>query len=219
MSRLLPPDIAWSYTLAGSLTPGRPSDTGNIHRLVVTNPEPPPDLNLPTLSPYPDDAGDADALILRREAATPTRVLQTMAGASVIEFHTHGFIANDVDETSYLVLSPELGRQYALTAPDIAKVKLQAAPLVILGACHAAMSSRSLEGGMGLPEAFLRSGARAVIASPDTIQDRSAYVFFAAVRNRVLAGIDPARAVRDERVNRLKLMPEDSWVSGVVVFE
>jgi len=142
-----------------------------------------------------------------------------MTDASIIEFHTHGFIANDVSEASYLVLSPEIDRQYAMTASDVAQTKLQAAPLVILGACHSATSSRSLEGGMGLAEAFLRSGARAVIASPDAIQDQGAHTFFAVVRDRVLQGISPAIAVRDERMRRLAASDSDTWITGVVVFE
>jgi CHAT domain-containing protein len=142
-----------------------------------------------------------------------------MRDASVIEFHTHGYIANDVSEASYLVLSPEVDRQYAMTARDVARVKLEASPLVILGACHAAASSRSLEGGTGLAEAFLRSGARAVVASPDAVQDLGAYAFFTAVRNRVIGGADVATALRDERVQRRTSSRDDAWTSGVVVFE
>jgi len=154
---------------------------------------------------------------LRGADATPSRVLLAMRDAAVIELHTHGFIANDVSEASYLVLSPELDEQYAMTARDVAGAELTAAPLVILGACHAAASSRSLEGGIGLAEAFRRAGAGAVIASPDPVQDLGAYGFFTAVRERVAAGADPAVALRDERVKRLA--ERDSWVAGVVVFE
>jgi CHAT domain-containing protein len=158
-------------------------------------------------------------VVLRGTDATPSRVLVAMRDASVIEFHTHGILGNDVSESSYLVLSPELDRQYALTAHDLADVKLAGRPLVILGACHAAESSKSLEGGVGLPEAFLRSGARAVIASPDAIQDLGAGAFFTAVRERVLQGADPAVAVRDARLHRPAMSHDDAWVSGVVVFE
>jgi CHAT domain-containing protein len=157
--------------------------------------------------------------VLRGVEATPSRVLLAMRDASVIEFHTHGFIGNDLTEASYLVLSPELDRQYALTAADVAQVRLAAAPLVILGACHAAASSRSLVGGTGLAEAFLRSGARAVIASPDAVPDLGATALFAAVRDRVVRGADPAVALRDERSRRLAQSPDDTWLSGVVVFE
>ncbi|HEX2689057.1 MAG TPA: CHAT domain-containing protein, partial [Kofleriaceae bacterium] len=216
--RLLPPDLAWSYRLTGSTSSGaRPAAT-EAHRLAVANPEVPSDLKLPPLGPYPEEPGSAD-VVLRGADATPTRVLLAMRNASVIEFHTHGFIGNDVSETSYLVLSPELDRQYALTAADVAQVKLDAAPLVILGACYAASSSRSLEGGMGLAEAFLRSGARAVVASPDAIPDLDAPAFFAAIREQITRGVDPAIALRNERVRRLATSHDDAWVSGVVVFE
>jgi len=212
-ARLLPEDIAWSYLVKG----GAPATaaTRDARRLVVVNPEAPPELNLPALAPFPG-ADVPGGELLRGHDATPTRVLHAMQDAAVIEMHTHGYIANDVSEASYLVLSPEIDKQYAMTASDVARVKLTASPLVILGACHAAASSRSLEGGMGLAEAFLRSGARAVVASPDAVQDLGAYDFFSAIRDRVLAGADVATALRDERVRR---GPADAWMSGVVVFE
>lgn len=216
--RLLPPDLAWSYLLAGARPPATPPITGARH-LIIANPVTAPDLKFPPLNPYLDDPRDGNATVLRGGDATPTRILQAMRGASMIEFHTHGFIANDVSESSYLVLAPEPDRQYAVTASDVAGIKLEAAPLVILGACHSALSSSSLEGGMGLAEAFLRSGAHAVIASPDAVQDLGAFEWFRAVRERVMHGAPAAAAVRDERLKRLATSRDDPWVSGIVVFE
>lgn len=220
--RLLPQDMAWSYLLPGPPSPAAspaPSPAAaESPRLVVANPETLPDLKLPPLAPYPAGT-EPGAAVLRGADATPSRVLLAMRDASVIEFHTHGILGNDVSESSYLVLSPELDRQYALTADDVASVQLAARPLVILGACHAADSSKSLEGGIGLPEAFLRSGARAVIASPDAVGDLGAAGFFAAVRERVLRGADPAVALRDERLHRSSQAHDEPWVAGVVVFE
>ncbi|MGH9889481.1 MAG: CHAT domain-containing protein, partial [bacterium] len=212
---LLPRDLAWSYTLPRS-TPARPAATGK--RVVVANPLPPTDLKLPPLGPLPEESS-ATTTVLRGADATPSRVLQTIRDASVVEFHTHGFIANDVSEASYLVLSPEVDGHYAMTARDVVQAKLDAAPLVILGACHAATSSRSLEGGIGLAEAFLRAGARAVVASPDAVPDLGAQAFFAAVRDRVTHGADPAVAVRDERARLLAASPDHAWIAGIVVFE
>jgi tetratricopeptide (TPR) repeat protein len=221
LGRLLSPDIAWSYLVAGPApAPARPrsAEPPESSRLVIANPETLPDLKLPPLAPYPA-APEPGSTVLRGADATPSRVLVAMRDASVIEFHTHGLLGNDVSESSYLVLSPELDRQYALTARDVAGIDLVGRPLVILGACHAADSSRSPESGVGLPEAFLRSGARAVIASPEAIEDLGAGPFFTAVRERVMRGVDPAVAVRDERLHRLAVSRDDTWVSGVVVFE
>lgn len=216
--RLLPPELAWSYLLDDRAPPPVP-DAASPHRLVVANPQTPPELGLPALGPYPEEPGAAGVTVLRGPDATPSRVLLAMQDASVIELHTHGFLADDVFEASHLVLSPELDQHYALTAGDVAHIQLAASPLVILGACHAATSSRVLEGGMGLPEAFLRAGARAVIASPEVVADLGAYGFFAAVRDRVARGQDPAAALRDERMHQLAASHDDTWVSGVVVFQ
>ena len=214
--RLLPPELAWSYLLTDPVAPGA---ARSDRRLVIANPEAPPELNLPALGAYPEEPAGSGVTVLRGRDATPSRALAAMQDASVIEFHTHGLLADDLFEASHLVLSPELDRSYALTADDIARVRLTAAPLVALGACHAAASSRSLEGGMGLAEAFLRAGARAVIASPDEVPDLGAQAFFAAVRDRVLAGAAPAVALRDERMHHLAASRDDTWVSGVVVFQ
>jgi cellulose synthase operon protein C len=214
-ARILPPDLAWSYVLPGS--PRTPAAAPGP-RLVVGNPQTPPQLNLPPLGPLPAEPGPGVTL-LRGAEATPTSVLLAMRDAATIELHTHGFLANDVSEASHLVLTPELDHQYTITARDVARVELTAAPLVVLGACHAAASSRSLEGGMGLPEAFRRAGARAVIASPGAVQDLGAHAFFTAVRERVLQGTSPAVAVRDERVRRSARSRDDDWVADVVVFE
>jgi len=214
--RLLPPDIAWSYLVSDPVPPVHPA---SAKRLVVANPDAPPELGLPALATYPDEPPGSPAIILRGADATPNRAVAAMHGASVIEFHTHGIIADDLFEASRLVLSPDLDRQYVLTPRDVARAHLDASPLVILGACRSATSSRALEGGMGLAEAFLRSGASAVIASPDAVPDRGALPFFAAVRDRVVAGAAPAVALRDERTRRLAVAPDETWVSSVVVFE
>jgi hypothetical protein len=62
-----------------------------------------------------------------------------------------------------------------------------------------------------------------VIASPDPVQDLGAQAFFAAVRERVAGGADPAVAVRDERqAFAARARPgqhDNAWVAGVVVFE
>ena len=61
-------------------------------------------------------------------------------------------------------------------------------------------------------------GPVSMIASPDAVQDRDALPFFSAIRDRVLAGADPAVALRDERMRRAASR-DDAWVAGVVMFE
>src|SRR5262249_2325593 len=163
LGRLLPPSVAWSYLVAGAARPapgpgsprsGEPADSS---RLVITNPETLPDLKLPPLAPY-SAAPEPGTTALHGADATPSRVPVARRDGWVIASHPHGIVGSDVSESSYLVLPPEVDRQYALTARDVAGIELAGRPLVILGACHAADSSRSPESGVGLPEAFLRSG-------------------------------------------------------------
>jgi CHAT domain-containing protein len=141
-----------------------------------------------------------------------------MRDASVIELHTHGFVDRGLSDASYLALSPDGEGRYALTAADVEASQLRGAPLVILAACHAAASAPFPDEGVGLPLAFVRAGARAVVASPAAVDDASAGSFFAAVRARIVGGASPPAAVRDERTRRLGSTTSD-WTSDVIVYE
>jgi hypothetical protein len=213
--RLLPPAIAWSYRLHGAPPPG---ETIAPSSLVVSDVLQPPDLA--RLAPFsPADApGGPPRVELSGSRATPSVVLEAAARATEIELNVHGVIDPSVSDASYLVLSRDADGRYVLTAAEIAAARFHGAPLVILAACHAATVAPYLHEPWGLPLAFIRAGARAVLATPGVVDDASAGVFFGAVRARVRAGQPPAAALRDERIAWLRNSPE-SWVRDVMVFE
>jgi hypothetical protein len=211
-ARLLPGPIAWSYRLRGSAGP-HPVRPG--HRLVVSDADPPAYLGLPRLFPH---TGVSDAVVMRGSAATPARVVSAMRDASVIEFHTHGFVNRGLSDASFLALTPEPDGRYALTAADVQASELRGAPLVILAACQAAAGAPFLDENVGLPLAFMRAGAAAVLASPTAVNDADADAFFGAVRARIAKGASPAVAVRDERMLRVAAKSSD-WFLDVVVYQ
>jgi hypothetical protein len=214
---LLPPDLAWSYRGRSSAAEAPPPT--HPHVVTVAEAVPPSELKLAplqamTLAPIPG-ASHQD---LRGAEATPAGVLGAIPGADVVELHAHGFIDLTRSDASLIALSPEADGHFALNARQIADVRLPRAPLVILAACHAAYTAPYHHEPWGLPHAFLLAGARAVIASPETISDAEAGGFFRTVEQRILAGTDPAIALRDERVRQLARAPA-SWTRTVLLFD
>jgi cellulose synthase operon protein C len=225
---LLPRDMAWAFRTG---TPVRASATGTGRRMqvVVANIAPPPGLGLAPLRPIADAPG---ATLLEGPAATPARVLAAAASASLIEIHAHGLLARDnapstdgqeegtdaADaDTSLLVLAPGSDGGYALGGREIRRTRLRGAPVVVLAACHASATGSAFHSTWGLADAFMKAGARAVIASPDPIDDGDAAAFFAALRARLAAGEDAAAALRAERVAR-RDPRERGWIDRLVVF-
>ncbi|MFP2932210.1 CHAT domain-containing protein, partial [Pyxidicoccus sp. 3LG] len=213
---LLPSDLAWSYQTGAkrvvpSVSAPRP--------LVVHDVEAPASLGLPRLSSWSLPAESSLRRVeLTGAAATPSRLLAELADATEVEIHAHGLVNLGVSDASLLVMAPEAGGRYALTAGEVRRQQLKGAPVVLLGACQAARTAPYLHSPWSLPVAFAEAGARAVIASPIDIPDAEAGPFFSRVMQRIRSGTPASVALRDERIRVLASQP-DSWVKTVVVFE
>jgi cellulose synthase operon protein C len=222
-SRLLPGKLAWGYLRGDGLAP---TIHKPINRLVIFDARPPARLGLSPLLTSPSLAATAEGETvepLRGAAATPRAALARAMAADVIEWHVHGLLDPEVSDAAALALSPELdpaGQEGTslLTAADILAVKLPRRPGVILGACHAGLSARYGAYQWSLPLAFLRAGARWVIASPTPIEDVEAPAFFASVWRRIMAGAPPAVALRDERNQARWQRSYKDWIADVVIF-
>ncbi len=211
---LLPPDVAWSFFTPKperSLAPALPA-----RHLVITDVQAPPQFQLARLGTW--GKAPAGSFLLSGAQATPGRVLEEMARATEIEAHVHGVINLAVSDASFLVLSPEPGGRYALTADEVGERRLEGAPLVILAACRAAHTAPTLHEPFSLPGAFIQAGARTVLAATVDIPDTEAGAFFDAVRERIRSGQPAANALRDVRVRWLQDNPS-SWVRSVLVFD
>jgi hypothetical protein len=213
---LLPPSLAWSYRWGPEHK--APAPAGQPRRLVISDVEAPASLGLPRLSPWVPAQEGASRTVLSGAQATPSRVLAEMVDADEIDVHAHGLVNLGLSDASLIVLSPQPGGQYALTAGEVRRQNLKRSPVVLLASCRAAQTVPYLHEPWSLPTAFLDAGARAVIASPTDIPDAEAGRFFEAVRARLRAGEPPAVAVRNERLVILEGEPR-SWVRTVVIFE
>lgn len=211
LPELLPPEIAWSYrgrtARVTSPLPAKPTV------FVVADTRPPSDLELAPLSvanlaPIPS----ASYIELRGDAASPERTLAGLPRGDAIEIHSHGYMNLGANDASLIALSPGNDGKFSLDARAIAAQPLPKAPVVILAACHAGYSAPYRHESWGLPRAFLLAGARVVLASPDAIPDADA-ALFRAVEARILAGVDPAVALRDARVTAAP------WARSILLFD
>lgn len=216
-AELLPPDVAWAYRVGpGSARASSPL----AHRLVVTDIEPPEVLRR-ILPPLPTSAPaevPTDMTLLSGAEATPSRVLEVMRDATEISIHTHGMIDQGVSEASFLVLSKDDEGHFTLTARDVRKARLTGHPMVLLAACYAGQTTPSLHESFGLPIAFLRAGARGVLAATEQIPDREAALFFEPVLARIREGEAPATVLRDAR-QAWRAQRGPGWVDKVLLFQ
>jgi len=209
---LLPPEIAWSEVVRRGAAP----DSSSGSRVVIAGALPPASLRLPQLRSAPP--ASTGAIRLEGAAATPSRVLEALRGAALVEIHAHGVVDAEVADASYLALSPEPSGKFAFTASDLKGAALTRHPLVLLAACHAAETTPFLEEGYGLPESFVAAGARAVLAATAPLPDAQSEPFFRPLLDHIQSGMPPAEALRDARVAwRAAHCP--SWADSVLLFE
>ncbi|WP_164016613.1 CHAT domain-containing protein [Pyxidicoccus trucidator] len=215
---LLPPDLAWRYRV-GPATARVPTTSLPTQHLVVANVETPMSLRLARLPSWESAREQPGQWVeLEGPQATPSRVLEAMTRATDIEVHAHGMVDRSLSDATVIALAPEHDGRYALTAEAIRKVRLEGAPMVLLGACSAARLPPLLHQTSSLPQAFVDSGARAVFAATVDIPN-TAGRFFQAVRERIHAGAGPAQALREERQRWLREERSAQWVTRVLLYE
>jgi cellulose synthase operon protein C len=205
---ILPDELAWRYRSPAARSQG-PARSGT--RLIVTEVEPPSHIGLPALKGRPDETG---AVVLRGPAATPRRVLTAATLAAEIQIHAHGWVDVDEPSAAALILSPDVDGDYVLDAARLRTLELKHRPLVILAACHAGRVQYS-ERPWGLADAFLRAGARAVVAGTGEVLDSASAESMSLLAARTRTGRDVAEVLRDLRVARR----DQPWLNSILVFE
>jgi len=143
-----------------------------------------------------------------REAATDP----ALAGYRILHVSTHGRIDTERPELSQLVFSrfdPQgQPRNGSLLAHEIYDLDLPA-DLVVLSACETALGEEVRgEGLVGLTQGFLSAGAAGVLVSLWRVDDRATARLMERFYRRLLAGEDPASALRQAQ---LSLRRETDW--------
>lgn len=115
-----------------------------------------------------------------------SRVLSLLPEADIIHFAVHG-VTEDAGGTAHLQLVKDARADGALRATEVARVTLKNAPLVVLSVCDSAQGTPN-QGDeiVGVVDrAFLKAGARSVVASRwpvhDGASERFMSVFYAGL--------------------------------------
>jgi hypothetical protein len=200
----------WHYVLGPA-----PAPASRHRHVIVANPAIPPEAGLAPLAPrtWPEQGKDDE--IITGAAATPERVLASIADASLVEIHSHGTL--EPLGSPVIALAPGTGG-WTLGVEQIRSARLTGAPVVVLADCSGGVAAKFEHEAEGLPLAFRAAGASAVIASLADIPDREAAEFFDAVVSQISAGTSPAKAVARVRAEKMKGDPT-SWMQHVVVFQ
>jgi cellulose synthase operon protein C len=222
---LLPPEWAWAYAgpspRTGPATP--PRLASSRVRLVIADVPTPPELDLDPLAPWTAHPRPSTELVYRGGPdATPTEILRRAPEADEIDFHVHGVLDRALSTAPYLVLAPDPGGRYALTAEAVRNVPLwRRSPVVLLAACEAARRGEGGRGSWSLPRAFLEAGARAVVAAPSDIPDAEAGAFFEEISDALDRAASAAAAV--QQVRHRHASPARAgrapWFDDIIVFE
>jgi CHAT domain-containing protein len=130
----------------------------------------------------------------------------------VIHFATHGVLNETQPEKSGLILSlvNKKGQSVDgyLRLGDIYNLKLSA-DLVVLSSCDSGLGKDlSSEGIIGLPRAFLRAGAKSVIATLWKVEDRATAELMTHFYAHLHQGESPSSALRSAQ---LELSREKQW--------
>ena len=131
---------------------------------------------------------------LYQEAATPNAVVSRVRGQDVVHFGCHGTFDPEAPEQSGLMLSGGwLTVQRIITELHIDRTKLATIGACLSGRVHV----RQAEEHVGLVQAVMSAGARAVVASLWPVNDAATRALFEAFYAGIEAGKSPAVALSD----------------------
>jgi CHAT domain-containing protein len=136
-------------------------------------------------------------VVYARDAARPGAYVAANPGRfSWIHFVAHATASPSAPLQSAVILSRGPGAEYHLYARNVVQVPLHA-DLVTISACHSAGAKIFAgEGLVGFSWAFLKSGARNVIAGLWDVNDRSTAEMMADLYRELGRGARPAEALR-----------------------
>jgi CHAT domain-containing protein/tetratricopeptide (TPR) repeat protein len=189
----------------------RPARTATMAKLLLIGNPQSPDNRYPPLEHATAEMtaisghfGSGDETVLSGPAATPAAYSRAMPGNyDLIHFVAHGTASRPSPLDSAIVLSAD-GTSHNLYARDIVLTPL-VARLVTISACDSAGTrTYSGEGLVGLSWAFLRAGAREVIAALWEVNDASTAQLMDRLYAGIAAGATPAEALRAAKLAMLK---------------
>ena len=144
--------------------------------------------------------------LLTGDAARRDTVLALLRTANVFHFAGHAVFSGDRPELSFLAFArPRSGATGALSAREIAQLRLSNLELVVLSACQTLSARSSRTGGVaGLAASFLRAGAPAIVSTLWDVSDDVTGPLLTGFHQRLAAGIPAPDALREAQLEALK---------------
>lgn len=180
-----------------------------LERLVVAAPRPLP-AGLAELAHALEEAravtGEqpgARVRLLAGTEASEERVAELLPSARIVHFATHGILDDERPAYSRLGLAPGGDQDGWLFAYEV-EARALAAERVFLSACETLGGSGRGEGFLGLTRAFLRAGARSVVATSWAIDDEASCALVRHYEGALAAGEEPIAALRSAQVAVLR---------------
>ncbi|HNT22761.1 MAG TPA: CHAT domain-containing protein [Anaerolineales bacterium] len=138
--------------------------------------------------------------------ATRQAVEQRMPAFGILHLASHGLVDGENPNESYVVLGETEGESGLLKAGEVARMHLPA-DLVCLSACQTGLGRISGDGVLGLSRAFLAAGARAVLVSLWSVDDRATAELIRVFYQVYLSEDDKALALQ-QAMRALRAQPE-----------
>ena len=146
--------------------------------------------------------------VFLREQAREAVYRRHAPEADIIHLGCHGLVDGDDPSYAGVVLSAGEGstEDAWLQSYEIAEIGLRRGPLVVISACHVAAGRLSgAEGILGLSRAFTQAGARTVVASFWSVEDRvTVQLIDRFYRSLATEGSDATRAIATARREHLE---------------
>jgi CHAT domain-containing protein len=157
---------------------------------------------------FVSDAFGDHASVYRASQATPSQYLASQPGKfGIVHFTAHAEANAESPLDSAVILSRDDNAPaggYKLYARDVAERPLSA-DLVTISACRSAGErTYAGEGLVGFAWAFLRAGARRVIAGLWDVDDRSTAMLMGRAYSSLAAGASPSQALRTAKLEMIR---------------
>jgi len=142
----------------------------------------------------------ADSHLLLGGEATRPNFLNGLRGAEIVHFAGHAIENTELPAQSALLLAKSGDDDGVLTAAEIATVDLSRARVVVLSACGSNAGKVSVGGRISIADAFLRAGAKTVVATLWDADDAGAEPMLVRFHKSLQKGSTAAEALRDAQI-------------------
>jgi CHAT domain-containing protein len=146
----------------------------------------------------------AHSELLVGSQATKDRFLSSCSKAEVVHYAGHAKSNSELPERAALFLAEAGRNDGVLRAGEIEKVDLHNVRLVVLAACGSNVGRFSVQGPLSVAGAFLKAGAKNVLATLEDQEDGDAEAILTRFHEELMRGSGIPDALRDAQIAMLR---------------